>query len=224
MLRVFDRPPTGSAGGQVWKGGTTGLTTRTMMAEPPRWLQILDHTTDPPPPDRPPARSWTAVQIYPGTLPSPDNAGGVILVSMNDDPTREDQFNDWYDLEHIPHFNRLPGWMAANEAPWILRMRRFQRDRTHFMFRHRDDRPEGHSLVSQIHSLTPDIIGRALDNAKLTPQLKFIIAVAAAGFLFDSFDITIVAYALLKIRQEFELSPQQVGLAGSAALAIITSN
>jgi hypothetical protein len=27
--------------------------------------------------------------------------------------------------------------MAANETPWILRMRRFQRDRTYFMFHHR---------------------------------------------------------------------------------------
>ena len=27
-----------------------------------------------------------------------------------------------------------PGWKAANETPWILRMRRFQRDRTYFMF------------------------------------------------------------------------------------------
>ncbi len=73
--------------------------------------------------------------------------------------------------------------------------------------------------MSQSLPLTPDIIGRALDNAKLTPRLKFIIGVAAAGFLFDSFDITIVAYALPKIRQEFNLTPQEVGLAGSAALA-----
>jgi MFS transporter, putative metabolite:H+ symporter len=73
--------------------------------------------------------------------------------------------------------------------------------------------------MSQTRTLTPEIIGRALDGAKLTPQLKFIIAVAAAGFLFDSFDITIVAYALPKIRQEFSLTPQEVGLAGSAALA-----
>ena len=109
----------------------------------------------------------------------------MILVSMNVDPSREEEnkkspqqaagnmsrerFNDWYNMEHIPHFNRLPGvvtarrfraidgnpryvalyhvettdiyatpgWMAANETPWILRMRRFQRDRTYFMFRQR---------------------------------------------------------------------------------------
>ena len=75
--------------------------------------------------------------------------------------------------------------------------------------------------MSQVMPLTPEIIGRALDNAKLTPALKFIIGVAAAGFLFDSFDITIVAYALPKIRQEFKLTPQEVGLAGSAAIALL---
>jgi len=67
--------------------------------------------------------------------------------------------------------------------------------------------------------LTPEIIGRALDNTPLNNALKFIIGVAAAGFLFDSFDITIVGYALPKIRQEFSLSPTEVGLVGSSALA-----
>ena len=61
--------------------------------------------------------------------------------------------------------------------------------------------------MSQSAPLTPEIIGRAIDNTPLNGALKFIIAVAAAGFLFDSFDITIVGYALPKIRQEFGLSP-----------------
>ena len=73
--------------------------------------------------------------------------------------------------------------------------------------------------MSQSAPLTPEIIGRAIDNTPLNSALKFIIAVAAAGFLFDSFDITIVGYALPKIRQEFSLSPTQVGLVGSSALA-----
>ena len=73
--------------------------------------------------------------------------------------------------------------------------------------------------MSQSEPLTPEIIGRAIDNTPLNSALKFIIAVAAAGFLFDSFDITIVGYALPKIRQEFSLSPTQVGLVGSSALA-----
>lgn len=170
-LQIFDHEPAGVAGGQLWKGGATDLTTRTMIGDPPRWLLIADHAPEqqPAPPERRPLLGWEAEQINPGALPSPEAAGGVILVSMNVNPSREEEFNDWYDMEHIPHFNRLPGvvtarrfraidgnpryvalyhvettdiyatpgWMAANETPWILRMRRFQRDRTYFMFRQR---------------------------------------------------------------------------------------
>jgi hypothetical protein len=167
-LRIFDHEPASAARAQLWKGGATDLSTRTMIADPPRWLTIFDHEASqlPPRTERTPLRQWTLEQINPGGLASPETAGGVILVSMNVDPEREDEFNDWYNTEHIPHFNRLagvisarrfraidgdpryvalyhventsiyasPGWMAANATPWILRMRRFQRDRTYFMF------------------------------------------------------------------------------------------
>ncbi len=170
-LLIFDHEPTHPSGGQLWRGGATDLTTRTMIADPPRWLWLADHASEatPPAPEPPPLRQWEAEQINPGQLRAPDHAGGVILVSMNVDPEREAEFNDWYDKEHIPHFNRLPGviaarrfragmgdpryialyhvedtaiyatpgWMAANATPWMLRMRRFQRDRTYFMFRER---------------------------------------------------------------------------------------
>jgi hypothetical protein len=167
-LRVFDHEPARVPETQLWLGGATDLTTRTVIADPARWLQIADHEATQTP-ARPPLRQWTLEQINPGSLASPETTGGVILVSMNVDPAREDEFNDWYNMEHIPHFNRLagvitarrfraiegnpryvalyhvedtaiyatPGWMAANETPWILRMRRFQRDRTYFMFRQR---------------------------------------------------------------------------------------
>ncbi len=169
-LRIFDHEPACPSEAQLWKGGATDLTTRTMIADPPRWLLLADRADAAAPPrERAPLLRWDLEQINPGTMPSPGHAGGVILVSMNVDPSREAEFNDWYDMEHIPHFNRLPGviaarrfraiagnpryvalyhvettdiyatpgWMAANETPWILRMRRFQRDRTYFMFRHR---------------------------------------------------------------------------------------
>jgi hypothetical protein len=170
-LRIFDDEPVRTPKTQLWLGGATDLTTRTMHATPPRWLQIADHPSDQPPPaaDHKPLRAWDMQQINPGPLASPESAGGVILVSMNIDPMFEDEFNDWYNTEHIPHFNRLdgviaarrfralegnpryvalyhvestdiyatPGWMAANQTPWMLRMRRYQRDRTYFMFRER---------------------------------------------------------------------------------------
>lgn len=67
--------------------------------------------------------------------------------------------------------------------------------------------------------LSPEIIGRAIDQAPLTKPLRFIVAVAAAGYFFDSFDIVILAYALPSIAKEFQLAPQQIGLIGSAGLA-----
>jgi len=73
--------------------------------------------------------------------------------------------------------------------------------------------------VSQTQRLTPELIGRAIDKTALNKALVFIIAVAAAGFFFDSFDIVIVSYALPVIKQEFGLDPKQLGLIGSAALA-----
>jgi putative MFS transporter len=73
--------------------------------------------------------------------------------------------------------------------------------------------------MSGARTLTPELIGRAIDKITLNKALTFIIGVAAAGFFFDSFDIVIVSYALPLIRQEFALDAKQVGLIGSAALA-----
>jgi hypothetical protein len=162
-LRVFDHEPA-HTGGQIWRGGATDLSTRRMIADPPRWLQVADVAL--PPAERAPLLGWEMEQINPGTADAPVGAGGVILVSMTPDPEREEEFNDWYNMEHIPFFCRLPGviaarrfraisgapkyvalyhvetvdiyatraWMVINETPWILRMRRFQRDRTYYLF------------------------------------------------------------------------------------------
>jgi putative MFS transporter len=73
--------------------------------------------------------------------------------------------------------------------------------------------------MSNTQTLTPEIIGRAIDKVPLNKPLSFIIAVAAFGFFFDSFDIVIVSYALPVIKQEFGLDPKQLGVIGSAALA-----
>jgi putative MFS transporter len=73
--------------------------------------------------------------------------------------------------------------------------------------------------MNQTRNLTPELIGRAIDKTTLNRALIFIIAVAAAGFLFDSFDIVIVSYALPVIKQEFHLDSTQLGLIGSSALA-----
>jgi hypothetical protein len=57
--------------------------------------------------------------------------------------------------------------------------------------------------------LTPELIGRAIDKVTLNKALMFIIAVATAGFFFDSFDIVIVSYALPLIKLDFNLDPNR---------------
>ena len=73
--------------------------------------------------------------------------------------------------------------------------------------------------MSQSLKLTPELIGRAIDRTPLNGALKFILGVAAAGFFFDSFDIVIVGLALPLIKTEFGLTPKEMGMIGSAALA-----
>jgi hypothetical protein len=175
VLRIFAaEPPVASAHPgvhalQVWRGGATNRETRGMHESPPRWLALADvdagaaGAADIFPSDA--LFSWRLEQRLPGRAPSPE-AGGLILVSMDVRPEQEEEFNDWYDTEHIPLLSAVPGviaarrfsalsgspkyvalyhvediscygirsWTRANETPWILRMRRFQENRTYFMF------------------------------------------------------------------------------------------
>jgi hypothetical protein len=102
---------------QLWKGGATDLSTRTMIEYPARWLLLADHpaeargiiTAD----NEAALLAWDLEQILPGDQVSPAGAGGVILVSMDIDPAREDEFNDWYNTEHVPRFRKVPGVITA---------------------------------------------------------------------------------------------------------------
>ncbi len=152
---------------QVWRGGAIDRATRGVVENPPRWITLLETKTVPNTPAPADALlSWDLEQVNPGDTISPPNAGGLTLTSMDIDPAVEDEFNDWYNTEHIPILSELPGmiaarrfrarrgspryvalyhvtdvgiyakpsWYTANETPWMLRMRRFQRNRTYFMF------------------------------------------------------------------------------------------
>jgi len=172
-LQIFGHPPAvrSSQNMQVWKGGATDLSTRTMIEHPARWLVLADHEAGSSDSaaieEAPPILAWDLEQILSGHQLSPPGAGGVILVSMDIEPGQEGEFNDWYNIEHIPRFLKVPGviaarrfharhgkpayvalyhventavyatqpWMAVNATPWTLRLRKFQRNRTYFMFR-----------------------------------------------------------------------------------------
>jgi hypothetical protein len=58
-------------------------------------------------------------QIYPDavhTPPAPERVGGVLLVGLSVPPERDEEFNVWYNTEHLPFLAAVPG---------VLRARRF---------------------------------------------------------------------------------------------------
>ncbi|APL96128.1 hypothetical protein EWH08_16495 [Sphingobium indicum] len=56
---------------------------------------------------------WSGIQILPGDEPAPRNAGGLLVNWMNIDGAHEEEFNDWYDTEHVPRFRAVDGVLAA---------------------------------------------------------------------------------------------------------------
>ena len=52
-------------------------------------------------------------QVLPGDKVPPDNAGGLLLNSMNCVPEAEAEFNEWYNNEHIPMLAAVPGVLCA---------------------------------------------------------------------------------------------------------------
>ena len=44
-------------------------------------------------------------------------AKGTLIAAMNMGRAAEDEFNDWYDTEHLPERQRVPGFLASQR--WI---------------------------------------------------------------------------------------------------------
>ena len=44
-------------------------------------------------------------------------AKGLLFASFDTSSAREDEFNDWYDLEHVPERLRVPGFLNAQR--WV---------------------------------------------------------------------------------------------------------
>ena len=56
---------------------------------------------------------FEGTQTVPGSLASPKGAGGFLLNAMNCAPEGEDEFNRWYEEEHVPFLAAVPGTIAA---------------------------------------------------------------------------------------------------------------
>ncbi len=110
-------------GVQAFIGGVTDRETRAPSRDhPPRGVVLLegpyaDMTVLPPDLWKscgsPPAHEWVLEQIRPGGQASPDSAGGLCISAMEVDPRIEDEFNEWYNEEHMPLMDAVPGMLSA---------------------------------------------------------------------------------------------------------------
>jgi hypothetical protein len=58
-------------------------------------------------------RCWAGIQLGGGPVLAPEGARGLLLNHMNIDVAHEDEFNDWYDTEHLPRIAGVEGVIAA---------------------------------------------------------------------------------------------------------------
>ena len=56
---------------------------------------------------------FEGTQIAPGGAAAPEGADALLLNAMNVAPEAEQEFNAWYDEEHLPALSRVPGTLAA---------------------------------------------------------------------------------------------------------------
>jgi hypothetical protein len=56
---------------------------------------------------------FEGTQTAPGDAAAPAGAGALLLNAMNVTPEGEDDFNAWYDEEHLVALGRVPGVLAA---------------------------------------------------------------------------------------------------------------
>jgi hypothetical protein len=55
----------------------------------------------------------TAEQIVPGNEAAPLDAGGLLMFATNIASEAENEFNAWYDEEHVPALKSVPGVLSA---------------------------------------------------------------------------------------------------------------
>ncbi|MEL0111675.1 MAG: hypothetical protein VW835_08085 [Rickettsiales bacterium] len=83
---------------------------------------------------------FDGTQMTPGDMVAPEGAGGLLLNAMNVAPEGEDDFNAWYDEEHLPALAAVPGTLAARR------------------YRSREDDPDStHRYVAIYHLTAPEV-------------------------------------------------------------------
>ncbi|MDA1098984.1 MAG: hypothetical protein O2967_08350 [Proteobacteria bacterium] len=82
---------------------------------------------------------FEGTQLSPGAAAAPEAAGGLLLNAMNVTPEAENDFNAWYDEEHLPALAAVPGTLAARR------------------YRSGEDAEGTHRYVAIYHLTSPDV-------------------------------------------------------------------
>ena len=96
-------------GGQA-VGGTLDPGLRGQPLGPVRWCVLSDIGDGA---ESEPVGVWLLERINPGDRASPDGAAALFVVAMDIVEAAEDEFNDWYNTEHIPLLTAVPGVICA---------------------------------------------------------------------------------------------------------------
>lgn len=101
--------------GALWSGYRMPAGPTALPVGPLRYLSIIDRpagwAASAAPADD--CWRWSGEQLAPGPALAPRAAGGLVLLMMDVDPAAEEEFNAWYDTEHLPHVNLIPGIVIA---------------------------------------------------------------------------------------------------------------
>jgi hypothetical protein len=105
---------------------------------------------------------FEGTQITPGDVAAPAGAGGLLLNAMNVAAEAEEDFNAWYDTEHLPALTAVPGTLAARR------------------YRSGEDDNGSHRYVAIYHLESPDVTRSAAWkaaadtpwSARLRPHLR----------------------------------------------------
>jgi hypothetical protein len=57
--------------------------------------------------------TWFGVQILGGDTTSPADAGGLLINIMSVGAAHEEEFNEWYDAEHMPRLSAVDGALSC---------------------------------------------------------------------------------------------------------------
>lgn len=107
--------PAGALSAQTWFGGPMPAGAGASVEGAERRLLLCDLPADAAVGIAAPSGSWAwfGVQILGGGALAPMDAGGLLMNIMSVGAEHEEEFNEWYDREHMPRLSAVDGALSC---------------------------------------------------------------------------------------------------------------